>query len=96
MTIAIEAEGLMRRFGATWSLDGLDLQVETGAMLGLLGPNGVARPPRCGFWPPCSGQTLSVALPCQRSARNCDVRNLAPPHHASLDSVSDLCGCAGT
>jgi oleandomycin transport system ATP-binding protein len=43
LTIAIEAEGLTRRFGATRALDGLDLQVETGAVLGLLGPNGAGK-----------------------------------------------------
>jgi oleandomycin transport system ATP-binding protein len=43
MPIAIEADGLMRRFGATQALDGLDLEVERGAVLGLLGPNGAGK-----------------------------------------------------
>ena len=43
MPIAIEAEGLMRRFGATRALDGLDLEVEQGHVLGLLGPNGAGK-----------------------------------------------------
>jgi ABC-2 type transport system ATP-binding protein/oleandomycin transport system ATP-binding protein len=37
---AIETAGLVKRFGNTTALDGIDLIVETGAVLGLLGPNG--------------------------------------------------------
>jgi oleandomycin transport system ATP-binding protein len=40
MTLAIEAEGLTKRFGATWALRGIDLEAPTGSILGLLGPNG--------------------------------------------------------
>jgi oleandomycin transport system ATP-binding protein len=43
MTVAIEAERLGRSFGATRALDGLDLEVERGAVLGLLGPNGAGK-----------------------------------------------------
>ena len=34
-TFAIEAEGLAKAYGPTRALDGLDLQVEAGAILGL-------------------------------------------------------------
>ncbi|MCO1576055.1 ATP-binding cassette domain-containing protein [Crossiella sp. SN42] len=40
MTNAIVAEGLRRRFGSTIALDGLDLAVQEGTVMGLLGPNG--------------------------------------------------------
>jgi oleandomycin transport system ATP-binding protein len=40
MTIAIQAEGLTKSFGATRALDGIDLDVRAGTVLGLLGPNG--------------------------------------------------------
>ncbi|MEW2400558.1 ATP-binding cassette domain-containing protein [Streptomyces sp. NPDC046862] len=40
MTNAIIAEGLTRRFGSTQALDGLDLAVPEGSVMGLLGPNG--------------------------------------------------------
>ncbi len=43
MTVAIQAEGLAKRFGATRALDGVDLQVEPGVVLGLLGPNGAGK-----------------------------------------------------
>jgi ABC-2 type transport system ATP-binding protein len=42
-TLAIEAAGLAKAYGTTRALDGLDLQVETGAILGMLGPNGAGK-----------------------------------------------------
>ncbi len=42
-TFAIEASGLEKAYGATRALDGLDLQVETGEILGMLGPNGAGK-----------------------------------------------------
>ncbi|MEV0427189.1 ATP-binding cassette domain-containing protein [Micromonospora sp. NPDC050495] len=43
MTYAIRAEGLVRRFGATTALAGVDLAVPTGTVFGLLGPNGAGK-----------------------------------------------------
>ena len=43
MTYAIQAEGLTKRFGETMALDGVDLAVPTGTVLGLLGPNGAGK-----------------------------------------------------
>jgi ABC-2 type transport system ATP-binding protein/oleandomycin transport system ATP-binding protein len=37
---AIEVSGLVKRFGDTTALDGIDFTVEPGSVLGLLGPNG--------------------------------------------------------
>ena len=39
----IEAHGLVKRFGATQALAGLDLTVAEGTVLGLLGPNGAGK-----------------------------------------------------
>ncbi len=39
----IAAEGLVKRFGATVALDGLDLAAERGTVLGVLGPNGAGK-----------------------------------------------------
>jgi ABC-2 type transport system ATP-binding protein len=43
MPLAIHAEGLTRRFGDTLALDRLDLAVEAGTVLGLLGHNGAGK-----------------------------------------------------
>jgi len=41
--IAVQAEGLVKRFGDTKALDGVDLAVRRGTVLGLLGPNGAGK-----------------------------------------------------
>jgi ABC-2 type transport system ATP-binding protein len=47
MTLAalpiIEARGLRKAFGTTMALDGIDLRVEEGRILGLIGPNGAGK-----------------------------------------------------
>ena len=40
MAAVIEVEGLVKQFGKTRALDGLDLTVESGQVHGFLGPNG--------------------------------------------------------
>jgi ABC-2 type transport system ATP-binding protein len=39
----IEARGLRKAFGTTVALDGIDLRVEEGRILGLIGPNGAGK-----------------------------------------------------
>jgi ABC-2 type transport system ATP-binding protein len=43
MTAAIVARGLRKTFGTTVALDGFDLAVEEGRILGLVGPNGAGK-----------------------------------------------------
>ncbi|GAB3495066.1 ATP-binding cassette domain-containing protein [Amycolatopsis cihanbeyliensis] len=43
MTNAIQAEGLVKRFGETTALAGVDLEVPTGKVVGVLGPNGAGK-----------------------------------------------------
>ena len=40
MTLAIKASGLTKNFGEVVALNGIDIEVEQGTVLGLLGPNG--------------------------------------------------------
>ncbi len=40
---AVEAERLVKTFGATRAVDGIDLRVRTGSIYGLLGPNGAGK-----------------------------------------------------
>ncbi|WP_017609491.1 daunorubicin resistance protein DrrA family ABC transporter ATP-binding protein [Nocardiopsis xinjiangensis] len=41
--VCIRASGLVKRFGHTTALDGVDLEVPTGSILGVLGPNGAGK-----------------------------------------------------
>ncbi len=41
--VAVEAEGLVKHFGDVVALDGIDLSVERGQVVGLLGPNGAGK-----------------------------------------------------
>ena len=43
MAAQVRAHGLVKRYGDVRALDGLDLEVEQGTVLGLLGPNGAGK-----------------------------------------------------
>ncbi|MBM7771145.1 ABC-2 type transport system ATP-binding protein [Actinokineospora baliensis] len=42
-SIAVRAEALVKTFGSTRALDGVDLEIPSGTVLGLLGPNGAGK-----------------------------------------------------
>ena len=42
-SLAISCTGLVKQFGATRAVDGIDLSVRTGSIYGLLGPNGAGK-----------------------------------------------------
>ncbi len=43
MTLALSARGLVKRYGSTEALSGVDLHVTEGELVGLLGPNGAGK-----------------------------------------------------
>ena len=43
MSDAVVARGLVKRYGSVTALDGLDLTVPQGTVLGVLGPNGAGK-----------------------------------------------------
>jgi len=43
MTLAIETSALVKHFGDTKAVDGIDLQIQRGSVYGLLGPNGAGK-----------------------------------------------------
>ncbi|CAN5775547.1 daunorubicin resistance protein DrrA family ABC transporter ATP-binding protein [soil metagenome] len=43
MSVAIETEGLIKVFGSTRAVDGIDLVIRRGSVYGLLGPNGAGK-----------------------------------------------------
>jgi oleandomycin transport system ATP-binding protein len=43
MSYAIRAEGLVKKFGDTTALGGVDLEVQSGQVVGVLGPNGAGK-----------------------------------------------------
>ena len=47
MGALLEARGLRKAYKGEIAVDGIDLTVGPGERVGLLGPNGRARPPRC-------------------------------------------------
>lgn len=56
---AIDIKGITKLYGQQKALDTIDLQIESGEVLGLLGPNGAGKSTLmkilCGFIPPTSG-----------------------------------------
>jgi len=43
VTLAIEADGLVKSFGDTRAVDGIDLSIRAGTVYGVLGPNGAGK-----------------------------------------------------
>ncbi|HTT50718.1 MAG TPA: ABC transporter ATP-binding protein [Streptosporangiaceae bacterium] len=72
MTAALEAAGLVKRFGATVALDGFDLSVSAGEIAGLVGHNGAGKTTfarvTAGLVRPESGTVRVAGMDVARSA----------------------------
>jgi ABC-2 type transport system ATP-binding protein len=74
MTLAIDVQGLSKRFGALQAVDNVSLQIEQGHITGFLGPNGSGKTTSlrmlCGLLTPDSGsgQVLGFNFPREAEA----------------------------
>jgi len=72
MAAAFSARGLVKRYGAVTALDGVDLHVEEGELVGLLGPNGAGKSTlvkiACGLVRPSAGAAEICGSPAGSAA----------------------------
>jgi ABC-2 type transport system ATP-binding protein len=68
--VSVEATGLVKRFGQTVAVDGIDLQVGEGEFFGFLGPNGAGKSTTikmlCGLLRPDAGQVTVAGYELER------------------------------
>ena len=71
--MALEARGLVKRYGDLAAVDGIDLEVARGTCLGVLGPNGAGKTTTIemleGLMPPSSGEIRILGLGWSGDAR---------------------------
>ncbi|MGH2851979.1 MAG: ATP-binding cassette domain-containing protein [Solirubrobacteraceae bacterium] len=88
---AILAEGLVKRFGKTLALDGLDLEVAHGTVLGLLGPNGAGKTTAVRIFTtllePDSGRAEVAGLDCVRDANQLRTQIGVAGQYAAVDEL---------
>jgi ABC-2 type transport system ATP-binding protein len=72
MAAAFTARGLAKRYGSVTALDGIDLQVAEGELVGLLGPNGAGKSTlvkiACGLVRPTVGEAHVCGAPAGSAA----------------------------
>jgi ABC-2 type transport system ATP-binding protein len=87
----IRTEGLVRRFGATTAVDGMDLVVGSGEIYGFLGPNGAGKSTLirmlCTLLRPSSGRALVAGHDVVTEPNEVRVRIGAALQEASLDDA---------
>jgi ABC-2 type transport system ATP-binding protein len=83
VTVALEARGLAKRYGATQALGGVDVQVARGELVGLLGPNGAGKSTlvkiACGLVRPSAGRVEICGAPAG-----------SPPARRALGYLAEL------
>jgi len=100
---ALEAQALVRRFGATRALDGLSFTVGRGQLFGLVGADGPARPRLFARWPASSRWTRAArwcwaairrkaGLPCASRSGSC-LNRRADPDLSVGENLRSLPAC---
>jgi ABC-2 type transport system ATP-binding protein len=94
MTTAIETKGLVKSFGPTRALDGIDLTIRSGSVYGLLGPNGAGKTTTIRVLTtllrPTSGQAVVLGHDVTREAAEVRRKVSLTGQYASVDE--DLTG----
>jgi ABC-2 type transport system ATP-binding protein len=92
--LAIEAFGLIKHFGATHAVNGIDLRVRKGSVYGVLGPNGAGKTTTvrmlATLLPPDAGQAFVLGHDLVRESRAVRSRISLTGQFASVDE--DLTG----
>ena len=98
MTAALTARALSKRYGRTTALEGVDLEVGEGELVGLLGPNGAGKSTlvkiACGLVRPTDGKAQVAGAPAGSRAARASTGYLAElfrfPSWASAEEVLAL------
>ena len=88
------ARGLTRRFGSLLAVDGLDIEVQRGEVLGFLGPNGAGKTTSirmlCGLLRPDAGEVLLGGEPLGPAAHHRRRVGLCPQQVVVWDRLTCL------
>jgi ABC-2 type transport system ATP-binding protein len=86
--VPLRTEGLSKRFGSTWALHPLDLELAPGEVLGYLGPNGAGKTTTIrlvlGLLRPTAGRATIFGLDAHRDAVAAHARLAYVPGETSL------------